>query len=451
MRTPISYKLLSFGLPLAAMGFLSGCPTHLINQAPQTPGIGFSVTQKPVPAGTAHERQLQEVMFGVQWPERQVMVIPEETLAVTFFVQQNGQTITSVTISRSPEIPHPTKSIRLYPGEYVVIAKAYSTFLPNENTPAIAQGNSSFSVYSGEETTVEVYLNPAPDASPTPSPTLFPSPSPTPSLTPMPSPSPTPTPFPIPTSDSTGTQLAIVSVDTSYKQPTRPAVDKLGNLWFIDASIYVANVVKVNNGNFEKKPTLSDNNPSDLMFDNNNNLWMCFSGDDSVKKYNSSLSLQSTYYLSLVKPVGVDIDNQGRIWVACNTQTENIIVINPNGSISAKYTVPFPPSDIAIDLDSNHAWMSTSSTNSVYRLNIQTGAQHRFTVSYSTAGITVDNAGYIWVTHTPNHSLSKINHEGTIIGTFSAGKSPSGVYVDRSSGYLWVANRGNGSIIKVHP
>lgn len=196
---PVS-RFLAMALALSGLGLLSGCPQSVIppSALPQT-SLAINTSSRPSP----EQASQQVVTFGVQWPDRTTQVIPVDTQAVTFFVQQNGALVTQVTIIKDPAIPHPTKTVKLYPGDYIVQVRAYATAIPVDGvTPMLASGAASFTVTQGKDSEVAVTLIVNSSGSPG-DPIATPSPSAPPTQ------EPTPTPSPLDPSGGTGISLTI--------------------------------------------------------------------------------------------------------------------------------------------------------------------------------------------------------------------------------------------------
>ncbi|GEM_PF-6023288 len=140
-------------------------------------------------SGQPNKPGQQEITFGVEWPRRFIQTIPSGTNTVTFFVLRDGLQITKATVFRDPEIPQPTKNVKLFPGDYVVQVRAFESLTPTSASSVLAQGAAAFTVVQGQDLTVEVNLkaleSPVP-ASPFPTATPI-LPSPTPEASPPPS------------------------------------------------------------------------------------------------------------------------------------------------------------------------------------------------------------------------------------------------------------------------
>lgn len=199
-------------IPLVVCGgvlLLSGCPQPLLQD---------SVTEGELPTKESTLKIGDQVgatahTLGVRWPSGggwSVQAMPPETKSVTFHISK-GEVPTQVfTLIREPGSETASRSVMLFPGEYIVRVRAFGTDSPKDESPVLASGARSFSVTEGQDPqTVVIILTIHP--SPAPEPAL---PSPAPSNPPetQPSPSPAPTPSATPTTSPTSRPSTVTAL-----------------------------------------------------------------------------------------------------------------------------------------------------------------------------------------------------------------------------------------------
>jgi len=118
-----------------------------------------------------------DVYFDVAWP-RELQLLPSGTRAVSFFVFRDEVFLVKTTAVRESGAETARSTVRLFPGSYIVRARAYGTDLPTDASPVLARGATSFTLAEGTEPVVAIDM--VPWASPVPESPLDPSPTPTP-------------------------------------------------------------------------------------------------------------------------------------------------------------------------------------------------------------------------------------------------------------------------------
>ena len=205
---------------------------------------------------------------------------------------------------------------------------------------------------------------------------------------------------------------------TTYNKPLTVSTFEILNKEFIVT--FLSNVTST----FITQVAGSFNNPSQIAFDSSNNLFVCDSANNSIKKFDSSgVEILTGFPITgLNNPQGIAIDLNGNVFIA-NTGANNVLKYTNAGVLSSTYGGFNAPQ-----------------------------------------GIVVNSVGKAYVCDTSNNVIKEIETSGTIntvAGSGAAGyadgtgiaaifKNPMGIDID-SSGNLYVCDNGNFNIRKITP
>ena len=71
-----------------------------------------------------------------------------------------------------------------------------------------------------------------------------------------------------------------------------------------------------------------------------------------------------------------------------------------------------------------------------------------YAVGSDPGGIAIDSTGNVWVANYGSGTVTKLSNIGSILGTFTVGSSPSRIVID-GSGNVWVSNSEDGTVTKL--
>ncbi len=200
-------------------------------------------------------------------------------------------------------------------------------------------------------------------------------------------------------------------------------------------------------------------------------------GDSNITKLSPSGVVIGTYVAGTF-PIGIAIDKSGNVWVenyGAGTGTgtagiapgdSNVTELSPSGAVIGTYVAgTYPAGGIAIDTSGNvwvTNWGSASGTPgvpgtaigdaNVTELSPSGAVIGTYVAGSSPGGIAIDSTGNIWVANKGNgtvglgqldSNVTELSPSGATIGTYVAGSYPEGLAID-PTGNVWVVNKGNG-------
>ena len=122
--------------------------------------------------------------------------------------------------------------------------------------------------------------------------------------------------------------------------------------------------------------------------------------------------------------------------------------IDPNGASDVR-TIPvgLDPRGIAVGFGS--VWVGLAGSNTVVRVNPQTGSVTSIIVGNGPGSLTVSTDA-VWVVNTLGDTVSRINPDtNLVVDTIEVGKGPSGIAI--AQGTVWVANEADGTLSRIDP
>jgi len=188
--------------------------------------------------------------------------------------------------------------------------------------------------------------------------------------------------------------------------------------------------------------------------DSQGNAWTVNGGGGSIQEVNPGGTILVTFPNGngLTNPRGIGIDPAGNIWATNNDTTNSVVKISPSGTLLGVFSNAGPtPSSIAFDQFGN-AWITnTGAGNTVTELSSSGVLLGTDAVGSSPKALSFDPSGNLWVGNSGTNTVTKLNPNGVILGTFSLspGSAPKSVAVD-TSGDIWVASTGNNTLIELN-
>jgi hypothetical protein len=101
----------------------------------------------------------------------------------------------------------------------------------------------------------------------------------------------------------------------------------------------------------------------------------------------------------------------------------------------------------AVAFDGSHIWVVSPGANSVTKLNPDGSVAGTFSVD-SPAGIARDGT-HMWVTSYSDNTVTELNLDGTAVGTFPAGEGPNAIAFDGT--HMWIANNAGNDVTEFNP
>jgi S-layer family protein len=165
-------------------------------------------------------------------------------------------------------------------------------------------------------------------------------------------------------------------------------------------------------------------------------LWVANSGSDTVSRVRASDGKLLQTWTGATNAIGVVVA-RGRVFVTGHTSPGKLYVIDgaqPPGPVTTLADDLGDFGGLGVAFAGYYIW--TISSNSVSRVDPNTGAVTNYTAGFSAPyGITYDGSN-IWVTDIGDDTIKKLNSNGTIAYTISAGSNPFGLVFDGMN--LWV-------------
>lgn len=200
------------------------------------------------------------------------------------------------------------------------------------------------------------------------------------------------------------------------------------------------------------------NNPVQMDFDSDGNLYVADSSNNRIAKYNSSGSFITSFGTAFSGPTGVAVDSSGNILVANFQQdkiekfTNNGVLISTFGSTGSGNNQFSGPYGIALDSGGN-IYVADSFNNRIQKFNSSftylstiTGSGSAFS---SPEAVAIDGSDRIYVLDSGNNRVQVFDSSGTFIrtttGNGGAWNFPEGMIVD-SEGNLYVSDSANDRI-----
>ncbi len=250
---------------------------------------------------------------------------------------------------------------------------------------------------------------------------------------------------------------SIIGIYSAGVYPYDVAIDNSGNVWVAD--YYFGTVTKLGPAGNKLGTYIVGGLPFGIAVDKaSGNVWVTNHGGGNVTKLDSSGNILAAPAVGWM-PQGIAIDSSGNVWVA-DYSSGTVTKLSSNGSTLGTYTVGGQPHYIAID-SSGNVWVTNTafifdnghvSKRSITKIKPSDGSKttYYFIEGKHPYGIAADASGNVWVTDYAWGNIIKLDLDGNIIGTYSAGTGiwPTDITID-ASGNVWVSNYVAGSVTKL--
>jgi YVTN family beta-propeller protein len=138
---------------------------------------------------------------------------------------------------------------------------------------------------------------------------------------------------------------------------------------------------------------------------------------------------------------------RGGLWVAPSFGL--LTRVDPRTGVVRPPAIDPKHSSTAIAVDARAVWVADADSNTVTRVDPQSGLSTATPVGNGPTGIAT-GAGGVWVTLKLDDSVALIDPDtGVVRTTIPVGRAPTGVAVGANS--VWVANSGDGSVSRIDP
>ena len=147
------------------------------------------------------------------------------------------------------------------------------------------------------------------------------------------------------------------------------------------------------------------------------------------------------------KQYGIAIDLLDNIWVANYTTTGRVTKFSATGVLIGTFnTGGQNPTNIAVDYN-NNIWVLNPTNNIISKLN-NNGTligTYNYTLNVNTSSIAIDIYNNVWVTY--GSIVYKINNNGVLLSTYTTAAGSSGIAIDIYNN-VWVGT--NGAVVKLN-
>ena len=218
-----------------------------------------------------------------------------------------------------------------------------------------------------------------------------------------------------------------------------------GRIIFAANSVWVSSfidglVVKLSpDGEVERKISLLGG-PTALVFDGEH-VWVGLNAKGSVVKLRPADGAVLAEYKAGGNPGSLAFDGRN-LWVG-DSIGDTVTVLDRDGNVVRELTVGRSVADMAFD--GEHMWIASQQPASVSKVSLEGAVLGTFQVPGVPRFMTFDGDG-VWVS---SGSLNKLTLDGEPIREVPVGENPGGLLFD--GGYLWVANTGDGTVMRVSP
>jgi hypothetical protein len=191
--------------------------------------------------------------------------------------------------------------------------------------------------------------------------------------------------------------------------------------------------------------------PQGIAFSSNGSLWYSCGATSTIYEINLSGLTQSKFSTGTPQPSGMDLDSNECIWHVGGDFTpeeESIWKFDKNGNVQQSFGISEVDDGYDIGVESNGClWVGAEesyvTTSSIYEYDQNGNLQSSFTTpsDFPHGGVTMDSSDSIWLTiswvnETPNPSIYKYDHSGTILRTVRNYGKNFGLAFD-SNGSVW--------------
>jgi virginiamycin B lyase len=190
---------------------------------------------------------------------------------------------------------------------------------------------------------------------------------------------------------------------TAYTLPTRVAIDKTDNIWFIESNLNRIGRYQPAKGEFsEHKIPTPSSNPSDITISSTGKVWFTEANSNQIGVLDPvSLSFKEYDIPTIASdPERIASDERGNIWFT-EFYGNKIGMFDPKKEVFREYPIPTPdsrPSGIVVD-KKGIVWFLETEGNKLARLNPQNGAIQEFALPRdheTPRNLGIDRAGVLW-------------------------------------------------------
>jgi streptogramin lyase len=179
--------------------------------------------------------------------------------------------------------------------------------------------------------------------------------------------------------------------------------------------------------------------PQHAQFDSSGNIWVTNQGSNTVSELSGAGTFINTFQTG-TNPHAIARDQSGNFWIG-NYYSGTVTVLKPDGSFYAAIdNVGLQPTGNDID-PSGSLWQSVQSLNAVavFAAPPSFAPIRSESVGFAPRGVTIDNAGNVFVANRQSNDVLEFNSSGTQVNQFQVGACPENMAID-SKGDLWVSN-----------
>ncbi|MCI4363932.1 MAG: hypothetical protein L3K13_06500 [Thermoplasmata archaeon] len=133
--------------------------------------------------------------------------------------------------------------------------------------------------------------------------------------------------------------------------------------------------------------------------------------------------------------------SSGDVLITSGSPDRLLVYNGTNHTLLASYATTGTPAGIAVDAAASIAYVASSSSNSVDRIDLLNGSVQNLPVGTDPTGLAVDTAHRtLFVANTGSDTVSLVNLTTLAVSTVSVGRSPAAVLYDGATERVYVAN-----------
>ena len=242
--------------------------------------------------------------------------------------------------------------------------------------------------------------------------------------------------------------------NVSVANPFGVAFDSLrGNVWVADATGGTVTVVNSTTGAVLAVKKTGGASPAGVCFDGGN-VWVTNSTSNTVTKFNGATFGVIGVFAVLASPQDCAADpTTAQLWIT-DQGSNQVTVLNFNGSLVMNFAVGKQP--VGIAFDGTNMWVANQGGNKVWKINATTFATAaKVSVPTGPRGVIYGvGAGtpYVWAVSSSTGTLTQINAATAMVTGVSAsfGTSPQWGAFDPVNNNVWVASTSSNSITVLH-
>ena len=232
----------------------------------------------------------------------------------------------------------------------------------------------------------------------------------------------------------------------SIGTPIAIAVDKLGNVYFVDDNNYTIKMWAATNNTSSTLVNSNLNYPQGIAVDDAGNLYIAESGANVIKKWSAATrTLTNLVSTGLNFPTGVAVDADGNVYIA--DQYDNAVKkwTAADSSIITLVSGLNYPHGVAVDIAGN-VYIADQGNSAIEQWSPINGLTTLATPAdlLSPNGVAVDGAGNVYISDWGDHAIKKWNPADSTVKLVASLNLPECVAVD-TAGNLFSADI-NGAI-----